>query len=72
MSRTVFVGLALIGLVACGGGHKKPATARSAAHAVAKPAAARRGKGKAAPAKSRRQSAAARDTAGQRNPLTNH
>jgi hypothetical protein len=71
MSRTVFVGLALIGLVACGGGHKRPATARSAAHGTAKPVAARRTKGKAAPAKSRRQTAA-RDTAGQRNPLTNH
>ena len=71
MSRTVFVGLALIGLAACGGGDKKPAPARSAVHGAAKPAAARHGKGKAAPSK-RRQSAAARDTAGQRNPLTNH
>ncbi len=72
MSRTVFVGLALIGLAACGGGDKKPATARRAVHGAAKPAAAHRTKSKAAPSKTRRKTSATRDTAGQRNPLTNH
>jgi hypothetical protein len=72
MSRTVFVGLALIGLAACGGGDKKPAPARGAVHGAAKPVAAHRTKSKAAPSKSKRKTTAARDTAGQRNPLTNH
>ena len=69
MSRTVLVGLALIGLAACGGGDKKPAPARSTVHG---PAAAHRTKSKTAPSKTRRKTTAARDTAGQRNPLTNH
>lgn len=72
MSRTVLVGLALIGLAACGGGDKKPAPARSTVHGAGKPAAAHRTKSKTAPSKTRRKTTAARDTAGQRNPLTNH
>ncbi len=70
MSRTVFVGLALIGLAACGGGDKKPATARTATHAAA--AHRTKTKSKAPPSKTRRKTAAARDTSSQRNPLTNH
>lgn len=70
MSRTLWVGLMLIGLAACGGGSKKPATAKSASHVAAKPA-ARATNRKATQSKTRRKATAA-DTSASRNPLTNH
>ncbi len=67
MSRTLLAGLALIGLAACGG-HK----GRPAAHTRSSAAAARSAATRPTTRKAQHKTTARSDTAGQRNPLTNH
>jgi len=69
MPKTLLAGLALIALVACGGGsHERSARAQARARApeASKATATKPG----APAK--RKGATKSDTAGARNPLVNH
>ena len=69
MSRTFLVGLALIGLAACGGSKGHPGTTHSRSATTSRSAATRRAT--TTKTKAQRKTAARPDT-GQRNPLTNH
>lgn len=65
MSRTILVALALIGVAACGGGHKQPARGKTVAAGATRHHTAPRSSSRA-----QRRSTRA-DTTSQRNPLTN-
>jgi hypothetical protein len=72
MSRIFLVGLALIGLAACGGDSKEN---RATVHAKSTAPVAKRAttqRSSTPKAKTQRKRGARPDTSGQRNPLTNH
>ena len=70
MPKPLLAGLALIALVACGGGsHERSARAQARARA---PEASKSTATTKAGAPAKRKGAAKPDTAGQRNPLVNH
>jgi hypothetical protein len=73
MRRTFLVGLALAGLVACGGGAPKHAATAQTKTRASVPAASRP-RTRTAPTRrpKRKTVAARRDTTTARNPLTNH
>lgn len=70
MSRTILVALALIGLAACGGGHKQAARGRSVAAGASRSPSNRHQTAQRSPSRAPKRSARA-DTTTQRNPLTN-